>query len=342
MRSTKARSAALQHFLHSHPTTIPAFVLLLGVVFFSIAVGHRFLHPFNLSLIIQQVTIIGILGVAQTIIILTAGIDLSVGAHGARSVVMGRLAVDIGLPDIWRFCRDRRGRALRPDQRLADLAFPHAALHRDARDLEYFFSLNLWYSQRETIRAQDIEPGDAAVGTTFDLGERLTYGSVFMPGGLFCVCATTARGRHFHATGDEPDRHGSPASAPAGADLGLCRGRLFCGSPAGRSRSHRLGQPQGGGDRQSRQHHRRGDRRDQPVWRPRLLIGTLIGALIVGVFRNGLALSGVNVLWQEFAVGLLIIVAVAIDQWLRKLSYEERRPRSRCCRPMGWSSAMEG
>src|SRR5262245_16535692 len=90
----------LHHFLHSHPTTIPAFVLLLGVVFFSIAVGHRFLHPFNLSLIIQQVTIIGILGVAQTIIILTAGIDLSVGAIMVlSSVVMGRLAVIAGLPD---------------------------------------------------------------------------------------------------------------------------------------------------------------------------------------------------------------------------------------------------
>jgi fructose transport system permease protein len=50
------------------------------------------------------------------------------------------------------------------------------------------------------------------------------------------------------------------------------------------------------------------------------IIGTLLGALIVGVFRNGLALSGVNVLWQEFAVGVLIIVAVAIDQWLRRAS----------------------
>src|SRR6478735_2372885 len=89
----------LQHFLHSHPTTIPAFVLLLGVVFFSIVVGHRFLHPFNLSLIIQQVTIIGILGVAQTIIILTAGIDLSVGAIMVLcSVVMGRTAVVYGVP----------------------------------------------------------------------------------------------------------------------------------------------------------------------------------------------------------------------------------------------------
>jgi simple sugar transport system permease protein len=51
-----------------------------------------------------------------------------------------------------------------------------------------------------------------------------------------------------------------------------------------------------------------------------LVVGTLIGALIVGVFRNGLALSGVDVLWQEFAVGFLIIVAVSIDQWLRRVS----------------------
>ncbi len=50
------------------------------------------------------------------------------------------------------------------------------------------------------------------------------------------------------------------------------------------------------------------------------IVGTLVGALIVGVFRNGLALAGVDVLWQEFTVGLLIIVAVAIDQWIRKVS----------------------
>ena len=50
------------------------------------------------------------------------------------------------------------------------------------------------------------------------------------------------------------------------------------------------------------------------------IIGTLFGALIVGVFRNGLALSGLDVLWQEFTVGVLIIVAVAIDQWIRRVS----------------------
>ena len=49
------------------------------------------------------------------------------------------------------------------------------------------------------------------------------------------------------------------------------------------------------------------------------VIGTLVGALIVGVFRNGLALAGVDVLWQVFAVGVLVIVAVSIDQWIRKV-----------------------
>ena len=42
--------------------------------------------------------------------------------------------------------------------------------------------------------------------------------------------------------------------------------------------------------------------------------------MIVGVFRNGLALSGLDVLWQEFAVGVLIIVAVALDQWIRRVA----------------------
>jgi len=50
------------------------------------------------------------------------------------------------------------------------------------------------------------------------------------------------------------------------------------------------------------------------------IVGTLIGALIVGVFRNGLALSGLDVLWQQFTVGWLIIIAVTLDQWIRKVA----------------------
>jgi len=44
------------------------------------------------------------------------------------------------------------------------------------------------------------------------------------------------------------------------------------------------------------------------------IIGTLIGALIVGVFRNGLTLIGVQVIYQYLVTGVLVILAVSIDQ----------------------------
>lgn len=50
------------------------------------------------------------------------------------------------------------------------------------------------------------------------------------------------------------------------------------------------------------------------------IVGPLIGALIVGVFQSGLRLVNVDVLWQVFAIGWLIILAVAVDQWIRKVS----------------------
>jgi fructose transport system permease protein len=50
------------------------------------------------------------------------------------------------------------------------------------------------------------------------------------------------------------------------------------------------------------------------------ILGPLIGALIVGVFQSGLRIAGVDVLWQLFAIGWLILIAVAIDQWIRKVS----------------------
>ena len=48
------------------------------------------------------------------------------------------------------------------------------------------------------------------------------------------------------------------------------------------------------------------------------VIGTLIGAIIVGVFRNGLTLAGLQPYYQTLAVGILIILAVSVDQWIRR------------------------
>jgi fructose transport system permease protein len=48
------------------------------------------------------------------------------------------------------------------------------------------------------------------------------------------------------------------------------------------------------------------------------VMGALFGALIVGVFSLGLRMVGANAQWTYLLIGLLIIVAVAIDQWIRK------------------------
>lgn len=46
--------------------------------------------------------------------------------------------------------------------------------------------------------------------------------------------------------------------------------------------------------------------------------GTLLGALLVAVLRNGLNLMGVEPFLQKAYIGVLIIVAVAFDQWARR------------------------
>ncbi len=70
------------------------------MIVFSI-VNTRFLNPENLSLVLQQVTVIAMLALGQTLIILTAGIDLSAGAIAVfSSILMANLATDAGFPGV--------------------------------------------------------------------------------------------------------------------------------------------------------------------------------------------------------------------------------------------------
>lgn len=45
------------------------------------------------------------------------------------------------------------------------------------------------------------------------------------------------------------------------------------------------------------------------------ILGTVLGVLIIGVLRNGLVLLGISPFWQTTIIGLVIIIAVAIDKW---------------------------
>ena len=48
------------------------------------------------------------------------------------------------------------------------------------------------------------------------------------------------------------------------------------------------------------------------------VLGTMIGATLMGVLRNGLVLVGVDVYWQQVAIGGVIIVAVLLDRMRRR------------------------
>jgi fructose transport system permease protein len=321
----------LHHFLHANPTVVPFIVLLLAIALFSAVVGRRFFHPFNLSLVLQQVTIIAIVGIAQTLVILTAGIDLSVGAIMVlSSVVMGRLAVLAGVPVEIAFalgllvgvgCGSING-VLVSYSKLPPFIVTLGTW-------SIFGALNLWYSQSQTIRQQEVEaaaPFLQFMGTAIRLGgARLTYGSIMMLGlaaAIWYMLSRTAFGRHIYATGDDPD-----AARLAGINTNrtlvavYAIGGFIC-AVAGWTLIGRIGAVSAisGGNTNldsitavviggTSLFGGRGS-----------IIGTLVGALIVGVFRNGLALAGADALWQEFAIGVLIISAVGIDQWIRKVS----------------------
>ena len=147
-----------QRFLHPYPTVVPFVVLVLGLLLGVTVNFSHFVTASNLSTVLTQVTIVGFLGIAQTLVILTAGIDLSVGVIMVIcSVVMGRLAVIDGVPLIIAF----------PAGLLCGIAcgYLNGALVTRLQmppfivtlgTLSIIGALNTFYSQSETIREQDI------------------------------------------------------------------------------------------------------------------------------------------------------------------------------------------
>jgi fructose transport system permease protein len=320
-----------QHFLRAHPTMIPGLVLALGIAGFSLVAGDRFYAPYNFSLILQQVTIIGTIGVGQTVIVLTAGIDLSVGAIMViSSVIMGRLAVDFGMPVYLAMaCGLLAGTVAGGINGMLVAFFRLPPFIVTLGTWSIYLAMDIYFSQSKTIRSQDVEAAAPLLqwlGTPFDLfGGRPTYGSIAMIL-LFVlfwyILNRTALGRHIYATGDDEE---------AARLAGIRTNRILIGVYVIAGLICAFGGWQLIGRVQSVTPLAGGATNLDSITAVVIggtslfggrgsIFGTLVGALIVGVFRNGLVLAGADVLWQEFTVGLLIIVAVAIDQWIRRIA----------------------
>ncbi len=316
----------IQHVLHANPILGPLAVLVLAIVAFSF-VSDRFLSFANLGLVLAQVTVIAVLALGQTLIILTAGIDLSVGAISVfSSILMATMATDLGTPGWLAIVIGLVfGTAMGAFNGFLVTRLNLPPFIVTLGTLSIFFSLNQVVSRSETVRGSDMPAIMTWTGNTFGLGGfRITFGSIIMLA-LFAffvyALSQTAWGRHVYATGDDPEAARlagirtnrvllsvyTVAGLVYAIGAWILMGRLASASP-NVGIEYNLdsitavvigGTSLFGG---------RG-----------LVLGTLIGALIVGVFRNGLQLGGVEVVWQGFAIGLLVLAAVALDQWIRKV-----------------------
>ena len=318
----------LRSYLRSYPTLIPALVLLISIAAFSI-IAPRFFGIGALSTILKQVTVTGFIALAQTLIILTAGIDLSVGAILVIcTLVMANLAVFSGVPmliavGIGIVLGGVMG--LVNGLLVARVKLPPFIVTLGT--LQVFTALKLWYSGSESIRNVDIAEKAPALlwfGEAIRFGAfKLTFGSfslIILAVVVLYILSQTAWGRHVHAIGDDPDaamlsgirtnRTLVSVYAAAGLICGFAAwvaiGRVGSVSPVSFDTVNLasitavvIGGTSLFGGRGS-------------------IIGSVLGAMIVGVFTTGLSLAGVDDYWQLFAAGCLVITAVALDQWLRR------------------------
>jgi fructose transport system permease protein len=326
------RKGPMHHFhhaVHKYPWISPAIVLLVAVIIFGL-INERFWAISNLSLITQQVSIVGALAVAQTLVILTAGIDLSVGAIAVlSSMVMAKTAAEQGVPGpialLLGFAVGAGAGALNGFL-ITKLKLPPFIVTLGT--LSIFMAVTLIYATGRTINRDKM--GEAAdillwLGNPLQVGSfKITYGVVMM---LLLyiffswVLKNTAWGKHVYAVGDDP-----AAASLAGIRVGrvlfsvyvvggivlaiagwIAIGRVGSASPTILPDANLesitavvIGGTSLFGGRGT-------------------MFGTLIGAILVGVVSNGLVLAGLDQAYKVLAIGILVIVSVALDQWIRKV-----------------------
>jgi fructose transport system permease protein len=310
----------VQHQLHGKPWLSPLFLLLVAFVAFFIATP-TFLTATSMGILLQQTAVVACLAVGQTLVILTAGIDLSVGAIMVLSMmVMASLAKDGGMPGllalILGFVLATAAGALNGFL-VTRVNLPPFIVTLGT--LSIFTAIALLYSGGSSIQAEHLPRILNILGEGFSIGGvRLTWGIVVVVIVYIVVgfiLAQTAWGRYVYAVGDDPESarlSGVPSKrillgvyTVAGLIYGIAAWVLI--GRAGAATPNAVP-----------------DANLQSITAvviggTSLLIGTAIGALIVQTLQFGLSQMGVDQQWRVLATGVLVIVAVAVDQWIRKV-----------------------
>lgn len=328
----KSPLARLQHVLHGNPALVPLIVLIGLIAFFGIFAGERFFRAYTLTLVLQQVAVVGILAAAQTLVVLTAGIDLAIGVVMVFSfVIMGNMVLAYGMP---------AGVALLAGFLVAaGCGLANGLLVSRLKLPPFIVTLGTWnivmaicliYSQNATMREADLT---ALTQWLHVFAINLRVGPAVVTLGVIAMIVLyvalwfmlnhTAFGRHIYAVGDDPDAAElagistrkvliavyTLAGAIAGLAAWVSIGRNGSISPSTVVTDFNLqaitatvigGISLFGG---------RGS-----------ILGVLFGTLIVGIMSMGLNMMNADPQWKVLLTGMLIIGAVAVDQWIRKVS----------------------
>ena len=300
----------------------PVIALLAASAFFATR-SDRFLTGDNLSIVLQQVMVVGVIAIGQTLIILTAGVDLSCGAVMALGgIVMTKLAAELGLPTPVAIAIGLGVTTLFGGINgllVTRIKMPPFIVTLGT--LNIAFAATQLYSNAQTVT--ELPDAMNALGGTFRVGgTSVVYGVVLMLA-LYLVAwfvlRETGAGRHVYAVGNNPEAARLTGIPTGRVILGVyvVAGLLYGIAAVLSVARTGVGDPNAGQTENL-------DAITAVVLGGTSLfggrgavLGSLVGALIVGVFRNGLTLMGVSSVYQILITGVLVILAVATDQLSR-------------------------
>jgi inositol transport system permease protein len=307
-------------WLRRYGTTL---FLALLIVFFACQ-NQRFISLRNLTNILTEGSIYGIIAVGMTFVILTAGVDLAVGSLLAFTGMAGAyLARSMGA-DFAMSWMVALGIAILTGAAAGYLQGKAVTLLRIPPFIVTLGGMTIW-------RGATLILNDGAPISGFDAGYRWwgtgAIAHVPVPVALFAFVAAagyivqryTRYGRHVYAVGGNPEAARLNGLNVTGIITSVYLIVGILSGLAGFLQSARLGAAEAtagtgyelrviasvviGGASLS------GGRGG--------VGGTIIGALLIGVLTNGLVIMHVSSYWQQVVIGLIIVAAVAFDTFTK-------------------------
>lgn len=312
--------------------------LLLLCAFFELETG-TFLTAQNLLNVLRQTSVNTILGVGMTLVIITAGIDLSVGAILALSAVLSTAVIMKGFPPPFPFPSDVAMKPAWPLRTSVPFAVFVAALTGAVCGIHNAIPIVKLRVPPfiATLAMFSLARGFAYIyvggGQVGNLPEEFTVavgeGPLMPVVAISCVVVAhiiltkTRFGRAVYAVGGNEQ-----AARLSGIDVGKVKFWVYviCGTLAGIAGLLLAGRI-GAGDPKSGMTYELNAIAAVVLGGTSLMggvgsvVGTLLGAIVIGCLEAGLSLMGVQWFVQMVVKGYVILLAVIVDQMKKRPSF---------------------